>query len=153
MYTKYYTYILLKITLKIFTSRLLKQIRVVPNALRKYSIAKQKQLRFLSLNNLIVLGKSDRSKAEISESRGIENVNSPETSGTQGQKKRKNKSIRTGIHNQETSKYSERKCFECWEKILGKTNEDGWIECVSCRSWLPEFCSPFKDKYDGCGRR
>jgi len=31
------------------------------------------------------------------------------------------------------------------------TTEDDWIECVSCRNWLRQFCSPYKDKCVECG--
>ena len=66
------------------------------------------------MKNLIVLRKSERSKAEImSKNREIESVNSPKTSGIQGQKMQKYKSTKTGIHNQEALEGSERKCSEC----------------------------------------
>jgi hypothetical protein len=117
------------------------QVRLVPNIPRKYSIAKE-QLSFLSMKNLIVLRKSETSKAKImSKNRDIESVNSPKKSGIQEKKMQKYKSMKTGIHNQEASEDSERKCSECWEKQLQKTNVDDWIECVICRNWLPEFCS------------
>jgi hypothetical protein len=121
----------------IIVSRLLNQIRLVPNMQIKCSTPK-KQLSFLSIKNLIVLRESETSKAGImSKNREIESVNSPKTSGIQGQKIQKYKSTKTCIHNQEALEDSERKCSECWEKYLQATNEEEWIECVSCRN-----CSP-----------
>jgi hypothetical protein len=121
---------------EIIASRHLNQIRLVPDMPTKYSTPK-KQLYFLSMKNLIVLRKSETSKAGImSQNREIENVNSPKKSGIQGQKMEK---IQTGIHNQEALEDSERKCSECWEKYLQTTNEERWIECVSCRNCCPSF--------------
>lgn len=111
----------------ITASRHLKQIRLVPNMPRKYSTTK-KQLSFLSVKNLIVLRKTEIRRAELmSKNREIESVNSPKTSGIQGQKMQKYKSIKTGIHNQEALEDSERKCAECWEKYLQTTNEEEWM--------------------------
>jgi len=31
--------------------------------------------------------------------------------------------------------------------------EDGWVECVSGRNWLHEFCFTCKDKCRDCGRK
>lgn len=36
---------------------------------------------------------------------------------------------------------------------MQKAKKDDWIECVSCRNWLHEFCSPYKHKYVDCGRK
>jgi hypothetical protein len=33
-----------------------------------------------------------------------------------------------------------------------RSNDDGWIECVSFRNWLHEFCSLYKDKCIDSGR-
>jgi hypothetical protein len=38
-------------------------------------------------------------------------------------------------------------------KLLAAGKEDDWIECVSCRNWLHEFCSPYKVKGVDCGRK
>jgi len=33
------------------------------------------------------------------------------------------------------------------------TKENDWMECVSCRNWLHDFCSPYKDRCVYCGRK
>jgi hypothetical protein len=63
--------------------------------------------------------KSGRSKQEIkSKSSEIESVISPNTSGLQGQKMQKNKSLKTEIHNQERAEESETTCCECYENYM-----------------------------------
>jgi dsDNA-specific endonuclease/ATPase MutS2 len=137
----------------ILASIILNHIRLVPNIQRTYSTAK-KQLYFLSMKNFIVLRKSEIRRAEImSKDREIENVNSPKTSGIQGQKMQKYKSIKTSIHNQEALEDSESKFSKRWEKYLQTTNEEKWIECVSCRNCCPSFVLHKKDKCVGCRRR
>jgi hypothetical protein len=105
------------------------------------------------LKKLIISRKRERNKKDIkSKGREIENVNSPKTSGLQGEKMQKKNSIKTDIHNQEAAEDSEKKCCVCWENYVKTAEHDGWIECVSCRNLLHEFCSPYKDKCFGCGR-
>ena len=80
-------------------------------------------------------------------------MNSPNTSGLLGQKMQSRKSIKTSFHIQETAEDSEMKCRECWENYTRTTKEDGGIERVSCRNWMHEFRSSYKDKCVDCGRK
>ena len=56
------------------------------------------------------------------------------------------------IHKKETAEDCDTK-WCCWENYLQTTNENVWIEFVSCRNWLHEFCCPYKDKDFDCGRK
>jgi hypothetical protein len=41
----------------------------------------------------------------------------------------------------------------CWENNVQSVKEDGWVEYVSCRNWLHEFCFTYKDKCIDCGKK
>ena len=128
------------------------KISPVPKILRKYLFDKITNL-FLSLKKIIISRKTERSKEDIkSKVRKIESLNI-KYSDLQGQKMQRKKTIKTDIHNQETSEVSETKCCECWENYMQTTTEDDWIECVSCRNWLLEFCSPYENKWVDCHRK
>jgi hypothetical protein len=58
---------------------------------------------------------------------------------------------KTGINNQETAVDSDTQLC-CWDNYVQTTKEADWIECVSCRNRLHEFCCPYKDKVFDCGR-
>jgi hypothetical protein len=49
------------------------------------------------------------------------------------------------MHIQESTEDRDKKCCEGWKNYELKTEEDCWIECVSCRNWLHEFCSSNKN--------
>jgi hypothetical protein len=67
------------------------------------------------------------SKAKEAKSREIGSVISPNTSGLQGQKMQRKKSIKTDIHNQETAGDFERQFYECWENYVPKLSKmTGW---------------------------
>ena len=63
------------------------------------------------------------------------------------------KSVKAYFHNQETTEDSEMKCYECWENYGQTTKEDDGIESGSCRNWLHEFHSSYKDKWVDCSRK
>jgi hypothetical protein len=76
---------------------------------------------------------------KVKEQKKTESVNSPNTSGLQGQKIQKKNSLEKDFPNQETSEDSDTKCCECWRNYLQTSKEDDWIKCVSCRNWLHDF--------------
>jgi hypothetical protein len=57
------------------------------------------------------------------------------------------------INNQETAEETEKKCRECWENQVQITKKDDWMEGVSCRNWLHDFFSLYKDKRVDCVRK
>jgi len=65
---------------------------------------------------------------------------------------RKN-SVATDIRNQHTAEEFETNCCDCWEDYVQTAKKDDWIECVNCRNWLREFCSPCNHKCFECGRK
>ena len=73
----------------------------------------------MSLKKLIISRKGERIKEDMkSKSREIENVNSPKTSGLQGEKMQKKKPININIHNKEAAEDSEKKCCVRWENYV-----------------------------------
>jgi hypothetical protein len=62
-------------------------------------------------------------------------------------------SLRKDIHTQETPEVSDTKRSECWENYLQTTKEDDWIESLSCRNWLHEIYSPYKEKCVDYGKK
>jgi hypothetical protein len=140
---------------EITSSRLFKKASPVLKIARKGTVArKQVSFFFLLPKKLTVSRRSERSKEEIkSKSREIESVSSANTFGLQGQKTQKNKSIKTGIHNQEIAEDFETRCCECLNSYVQTTKEDDWIRCGSCRSLLHEFCYTYEDKRVDCGSK
>ena len=81
---------------EITSSRLLKKISSVPEISRKYSFEKIATLFFITEEAKNI--KEKRKKQRGNKSREIESVNNPITSGLQGQRMQKKKSIKTDIH-------------------------------------------------------
>ena len=112
-------------TEEITTSRSLKTIIPVPKILKK----------------LIILKKGQRSGEEIqSKDRYIESLNSSNTSGLHGPESHP-PPLQKKIITRKQLKILIMKWCACWENYLHMAMEDYWIECVSCRNRLQEFCS------------
>jgi len=81
------------------------KIGPVPKIPRKYSTGTHNNSLFLSLEKLIIPRKGGRSNEEIkTKGREIDGENRPNTSGIQGHKMQRKKSMKTDIHNQKQLK-------------------------------------------------
>jgi len=81
----------------------------VPKIPRKYLIDKITNI-FLSLKKIIISRKTEISKEDIVKEQRKRKCEQPQYSGLQEHKMQRKKTIKTDIHYQETSEFSETKC-------------------------------------------
>ena len=128
---------------EITSPRLLK-ISPVPKKPENIQLRKEGLSFFITEEANIIEEKRNKQRGNKVKEQRDRKINSSSTSGLQGQKMQKKKSIKTDIHYQETAEDSETRGCEWWENYVQTTKEEDWLECVSCRKWLHEFCSPYK---------